>query len=136
MSVYRILKSIAKATIIPQKQGKQQRVKEQKIIKREVKSGFFGGKPYIHRSQFRKMLRKAPKRVPGGGVLTEQEKLAIEKEVFPQKEYGSYITTWEFKKGIRHLKRLKGRVTSPLERMKLRRKIRFLESLEGKENEK
>lgn len=97
-------------------------------------SPLFGSRTHVHRSYLRKFLKKeaihTPKKVPGtGGKLTRKEILSIEKEVFPEKQYGGYITLSEFKKAIKGLQKEKWRTTSPTLRQKIRTKIKYLESL-------
>ena len=99
-------------------------------------SPLFGARKYIHRRDLREFLeKKAPRRIPGREKLTPEELLALEKEVFPEKKFGSYITLPEFKKAIRFLRKEKRRAKG-WERRKIKTKIKFLEDLLPKKDER
>ncbi|MCD6271099.1 hypothetical protein J7J24_01985 [bacterium] len=100
-------------------------------------SPLFGSRRYVHRRELRKFLeKKAPERIKGAGKLTREELISMEREVFPKKQFGGYITLSEFKKALRNLKKEKGRVESAIQRQKIRTKIKFLENLLPKKDEK
>lgn len=100
-------------------------------------SPLFGSRRYVHRRELRKFLeKKAPERIKGVGKLTRKELITMEKEVFPKKQFGEYITLSEFKKVLRNLRKTRYRAKSAIQRQKIRTKIKFLENLLPKKNAK
>jgi len=78
------------------------------------------------------MLRKAPPRVPGSGkVYSRQERVGMEKELFPQKRFQSHISEIEIKKKLRELRMERYKAKSGEERLKIDRKIKFLKGTTG-----
>jgi hypothetical protein len=136
MNISRALQKLVRlpAKAIPG--GPQKREKEPEIIKRkEEPKTLFRGRPYINRPWFRRALKKASFRVKGVGVIPEKKRLAIEKELYPQKKYGAFLTPGEYHQTIRELKRKRHYAKSWKERREIYETIKFLEQLEGK-NEK
>lgn len=112
----------------------QIRVKEGEITKRkEVSAGIFGSKPFLTRPVFRRQLKKISGKIPGGGVYTRKERVAIEKELFPREKFGAYITPYEMSRRIKKLKHNLFQSRNLSEKIAIRKQIKFLEKLRGKE---
>ncbi len=92
--------------------------------------GIFDKKREVSRLELREALRKGSPFVPGGGMLSREERVKLEKEVF-SKFLGSYISKEEFKRTIRDLERKKLYAKSGKEKLELDRKIRYLRHLGG-----
>lgn len=119
------------------RESRQTRAKEGKITRwRETKYTIFGKKPYLTRKEFIQRLQKTPKVIPGIGKISEEEKLEIPDMLYPKKEVGTFITPYEYKRGIRRLKKLVHRTPSLREKQELRKKIKFLQYLIGQQDEK
>lgn len=126
-------------TITPEKQRRDEPLGEKREplrepIKREQKGGIFGSRPKISRFFMIQRFRRAPDRVEGGGKLTKAEKITLAEEVFPQKEYGYYINQNAWQRRVSQLVKSERRVINPTEKMKLRTKIKFLNSIKKGEN--
>ena len=110
------------------------RAKESEIIRRNRgPGGGFGSKPYLTRYRFRKQLEKTSGKIPGGGVYTQKERMAMEKELFPKEKFGQYITPYEMNRRIKNLKHQLFRSGNATEKIETRRQIKFLEKLRGEE---
>lgn len=129
---------MATKTLLERFSTESQKPKKGEIIQHKPPaSPLFGSRRYVHRRELKKFLaRKAPERIKGAGKLTREELIAMEKEVFSEKQFGGYITLSEFKKALRSLKKTKRRIGSAVQRQKIRTKIKFLESLLPKKDEK
>ena len=114
-----------------------ERAKEPKIIKREEKvNTLFKGKPYITRQWFRRALKRAPIYNPKTRIFSAKERVAMEKNLFPRKKFGYFISPWEYHKKIRELKKQRHYAKTWQEKEKLYKEIQFLKELEGKKDEK
>lgn len=110
------------------------RAKEGEITRRnEGPGGVFGSKPYLTRYKFRQQLKKASGKIPGGGVYTQKERIAIEKELFPKRKFGQYVTPYEMNRRIKNLKHQLFRSGNATEKTETRKQIKFLEKLKGEE---
>ncbi len=141
MDIFGAFQKISKMTtktLLERFSAESQRPKKREIIQRKPPtSSLFGSRRYVHRRELKKFLaKKAPERIKGAGRLTREELITMEKEVFPEKQFGGYITLSEFKKALRNLKKAKRRVGSAIQRQKIRTKIKFLENLLPKKDEK
>lgn len=87
----------------------------------------FEKKSEISRSELRETLRKAD----GQGKLNAQQRVRLEQEVF-KKEYGNFISSGDYRRGLRELRQKRFSAKSYREKLELDRKIRFLEGLGGK----
>lgn len=112
--------------------SRQARAPEGEIIKHKPEPGIFGAKPFLTRRKFKRALKKDPGKVPGLGVFTQKERMEIFKKDFPRQEMGSHITPYEVSKKIRELKKKVYRSKSIAEKIKTRKKIKYLERLKGK----
>jgi len=92
----------------------------------------FNKKRQFSRPEFRKKLKEAPARVPGTGkIYSWQEKVKIEKELFPQKRFQSHISEIEVKKRLRELRMDRYKAKNTEEKLKIDRKIKFLKGATG-----
>ncbi|MBU1045649.1 hypothetical protein KJ616_00825 [Patescibacteria group bacterium] len=118
----------------------EKRAPEEEITKRPSGGkGLFGGKPFLRRPDFRRVLKKAPERLPGVvGGFKEKERVALEEGLFPKKEFGEYITPYEVNRRLRNLKREMIRERNISRKLEKRKELQYLEALRGKpeENEK
>jgi hypothetical protein len=90
----------------------------------------FEKKQQLSRSEMREALRKSSPDIPGGGgMISREERVKMEKEMFPKEKYGSYISRNECEKRIRNLEKEKSAVGTSKERTDIDRKIRYLKSL-------
>jgi hypothetical protein len=132
-------------TIVTAKSGKtvsglsgsgHKRAKEAEITKRnEGPGGVFGSKPFLTRYRFRQQLKKTSAKIPGGGVYTQKERMAMEKELFPKEKFGQYITPHEMNRRIKNLKHQIFRSGSATEKIATRKRVKFLEKLRGEEKD-
>lgn len=107
-----------------------QRAPEGTITKRDGgPSGVFGSKPFLTRAHFRRQLKRTSGKVPGGGVYSQRERVAIEKELFSREKFGEYITPYEISRRVRELKHDLFCSRKSAEKMVLRKQIKFLEKL-------
>ena len=116
----------------------ERKEKEPKIIKREEKAKtLFRGKPYITRQWFRRALKRAPTYIPRSRIIPTKERVSIEKNLFPMKRFGYFITPGEYHKRIRELKKEKHYAKTTKAKKQLYRRINFLKDLEqGKKYER
>ncbi len=92
----------------------------------------FNKKKQFSRLEFRETLRKAPPRVPGSGkIYSRQERMKMEKELFPQKRFQSHISEIEVKRKLRELRMERYKTKGREERLKIDRKIKFLKGTTG-----
>lgn len=92
----------------------------------------FEKKQRISRSGFREALRKAPPSIPGGGgMFSRQERVKMEKELFPWGKYGSHISQEDCKRVLGKLREKRYRAQTYVEKTKIDRQIRFLKKLGG-----
>jgi len=135
--IFSTIKKLAQATSKTLKTDSQKRAPEHKIIRwREEKRTLFGAKPYLTRKDLRRTLEKLPDNIPGIGKFKKEERLGLADYLFPEKEVGTYITPYEYHRGIRRLKKDLHRSPSLRERQEIRKKIKFLEYLKGEKDEK
>ena len=89
----------------------------------------FGKEKHIDRQEFRKKLEKASSRIPGSSKeFNRAERIKLEKEVFGKK-FGGLITKQEFKQRLLKMRGNKFRAKTSDEKLKLGRKMRYLEKL-------
>jgi len=69
--------------------------------------GIFKEKREWRRSDFRKLLREAPSRIPGTGGkhYSSKEREKLEREVFPERRFGSKLSGPEVITKLRELRR-------------------------------
>jgi len=114
----------------------QKRAPEGEITKRKKgPGGIFGSKPYLNRFAFRQRLKRVSGNVPGRGVYTTKERLALEDKLFPKDKFGEYITPYEVSRQIKALKHKIYRHGDALEKIELRKQLDFLKSLRGEDQE-
>jgi hypothetical protein len=138
MEISRVFHRISKMTTrFLLNREKREKVKEEGFVRHKPPvSELFGSRRYIHRRELREFFKKVPKKIPEGRKLPREELVSMEKEIFPEKRFGEYITVSEFKKALRELKKAKRRATKPSQRAKVRTKIKLLERLVPKKDEK
>ena len=95
----------------------------------------FRQKPEIPRPQFQNILKKTNIKIGVGRQLSRGERNKIEKIDFPRR-YGPTISKSEYSKTIRRLKAEKKEAPDYTRQIKLRKEIKFLETLEKKEDPK
>ena len=89
----------------------------------------FDKKQYIDRQEFRAKLEKAFSKIPGSSKeFSREERIALEKDVFGRK-FGEFITKQEFKRRLLKMRENKFRAKTTDEKMKLGRRMRYLEKL-------
>jgi hypothetical protein len=89
----------------------------------------FGKDKHIDRQEFRKKLEKASSKIPGSSKeFNRAERIKLEKEVFGKK-FGELITKQEFKRRLLKMRGNKYRAKTSAEKLKLGRKMRYLEKL-------
>ncbi len=93
----------------------------------------FDKKKELSRPEFRRLLRKAPARIPGaaGKMYSWRERVKMEKEIFPQERFKSYISEIECKRQLRELRMARFRARTKEEKLNIDRKIRFLKEVTG-----
>lgn len=93
----------------------------------------FDKKQEISRPEFREILRKASPLIPGGGGRTYswQERVKMEKEIFPEERFKSHISEIEVKRKLRELRMERYRAKTREEKLNIDRKIRFLKEVTG-----
>jgi len=93
----------------------------------------FEEKEAISRPEFREILRKAPSQIPGAGgrMYSWQERVNMEKELFPYERFSSHISEIEVKRRLRELRSERHKAETGEERLNIDRKIRFLEKVTG-----
>lgn len=85
----------------------------------------------ISRVDFRRYLRKASSRVPDSGKrIPYRQRVGIEKEFFPQEQFGAYISKRDFRRRIRELARQRYSAR-PDQKIDINRKINYLKYLGG-----
>lgn len=89
--------------------------------------GIFDKKKEISRRELRWRLRNASPYVPGGGFLSRQERVELEKNI--DRIFGNYITEAEFKKALRRLQMRRYNAKTDKERLKFDRAIRYLKKI-------
>ena len=92
--------------------------------------GLFEKKRKLSRPKLRESLRKASPLIPGGGgMFTRQERVELERKLFPYGKYGGYISKIETKKALRKLRSSEYRAKTATEKIKVSRQRRFLEKI-------
>lgn len=113
----------------------EKRAPEGEITKRPgTADKIFRGKPFLRRADFRRALERAPEKVPGViGSFTEEERIALEEELFPKDKFGEYIAPYEVNKRLRYLKREMYRERDVMKKLEKRKQLEYLEALRGKQ---
>ena len=92
-------------------------------------ASIFGGKPYISKLDFERGIIKASGTIPGAGgaMYTKQERIKLAKEMGAK--FGTFFEKGKFEntKMFRDLSRERYQAKTGEERIKIDRKIRFLE---------
>ena len=89
----------------------------------------FDKKQSLDRREFRAKLEKASPKIPGSSKeFNRVERIKLEKEVFGKK-FGQSITKQEFKRRLLKMRENKFRAKTGDEKLKLGRKMRYLEKL-------
>jgi len=104
----------------------------QKVLSSPPKpKSLFEEKKEISRLEFREILRKASPQIPGAGgkMYSLQERVNMEKEIFPDSRFSSHISEIEVKKRLRELRSERYGAKTGEERLNVDRKIRFLEEV-------
>ncbi len=91
----------------------------------------FEKKQQISRSEFRESLRKSSSSVPGGGIYSKEDRVKIEKELFPENRYRGYISKKELGKCIQGLGHEKYLAKTEKEKIRVDRQIRYLKKIGG-----
>ena len=93
----------------------------------------FNKKREITRPEFRQLLRKSSPYIPGAGgrSYSLQERIKMEKEIFPSSRFSSHISEIEVKRRLRELRTAKYRAKTGAEKINIDRKIRFLQDVTG-----
>jgi len=79
------------------------------------------------RSEVRGLLRGAWK----GSRLNPQQRIGLEKELFPYQKYGSHISGEDLKSALQNLRRAESRAKTSAERAKISRQRKTLEGATG-----
>ena len=91
--------------------------------------GLFGVKKEHTRSWMRESFRKASLFIGGGGMLNKEERAMLEKSVFPCGKFGEYISERDYNRALKDLNKEEFRVSTGVEKRKIREKIRFLKGV-------
>ena len=93
-------------------------------------TSIFGGKKAISMREAAWKLRKASPYIPGtgGAMLSEQERMEIVKEI--SKKYGGYLEKGELSRIYKDFYKQKGQARTGAEKLKIDRKIRWLQDQE------
>ncbi len=91
----------------------------------------FDKKSEIPRSQLKNILGKSDVRAGGGKQLSAKQKILMEKRDFPRK-FGESISKGEYKMTVNKLKAERRGQEDFTKKLKLGKKIKFLEELEKK----
>lgn len=93
----------------------------------------FDKKSEIPRSQFKKILGNPDIKAGTGKQFSAKQKILMEKRDFPRK-FGESISKSEYKMTVNRLKAEKRNLEDFSQKLKLGKKIKFLEELEKKED--
>ncbi len=87
----------------------------------------------ITRPKFREMLRKSSSVIPGSGgkMYSRQERIEMEKKIFPSKRFGSDISDRETEKRFKELRKEAHNADTQEKRTAINRNIRFLKNVIG-----
>jgi len=113
----------------------QEKAPEGEIIKRPPEPGIFGSRPFMTRSRFERKVKKDIGKVPGMGSYSRKEREKILEEDFSKEEIGSYVMPYELTRKIKEFKKRLHQRTAPGEKVKIRKKIKYIEKLRGTQNE-
>lgn len=92
----------------------------------------FDEKKQLSRFEFRQILRKANFPIPGTGeYYSLEERVRMEKELFPPEKYGTHISERDFIEVLRELERKKYHQKSYQKQLEIDKLIRFLKKLSG-----
>jgi len=92
----------------------------------------FDKKSEIPRSQLKNILGKSDVKAGSGRQLSAKQKILMEKKDFPKK-FGESISKAEYKMTVNKLKAEKRNQEDFSQKLKIGKKIKFLEELEKKE---
>ncbi|MCX6737838.1 MAG: hypothetical protein NTY11_00185 [Candidatus Parcubacteria bacterium] len=115
----------------------EKRAPESLITKKQsTNKGIFRGKAFLGRTEFKRFLKKAPERIPGViGNFPEKERVAMEEELFPKKEFGDCITPYEINRRLRNLKREVLYESDAGKKVEKRKQLEYLEALKSRPEE-
>lgn len=93
----------------------------------------FGKKKEVTRPELREILRKSSPYIPGAGgkMFSLQQRIKMEKEMFPSSRFSSHISEIEVKRRLRELRTQRHRAKTHQEKINTDRKIRFLQDITG-----
>ncbi len=93
----------------------------------------FNKKKGITRPELREILKKSSPYIPGAGgrMYSLQQRMKMEKEMFPHSRFSSHISEIEVKRRLRELRTERHRAKTSQERVGTDRKIRFLQDITG-----
>jgi len=88
-------------------------------------TSFFKDKNKLHRSEFRKALRKADR----SSLIKPKDRRRIENDIFKYSKYGSKISKREIREVVRKLKSKRYDVGSQEKRRKIDKEVEMLERI-------
>jgi len=93
----------------------------------------FGKKKAVTRPELREILKKSSPYIRGSGgrMYSLQQRMKMEREMFPPSRFSSHISEMEVKRRLRELRMEKGRAKTHKEKIETDRKIRFLQDITG-----
>ena len=93
----------------------------------------FGKKKEVTRPELREILKKSSPYIRGSGgrMFSLQQRMKMEKEMFPSSRFSSHISAIEVKRRLRELRTERNRAKTQREKINTDRKIRFLEDVTG-----
>lgn len=89
----------------------------------------FGKGKQFSRLEIRRSLRKSSSVSVGGRMFSRQERVKLEKELFPHRKYGSHISETEAKTALRGLRKSEYQAKTGKEKLKFTRQKRLLEKI-------
>ena len=93
----------------------------------------FAKKKEITRPELREILKKGSPYISGSGgrAYSLQQRIKMEKEMFPSSRFSSHISEIEVKRRLRELRTQRYRAKTRKEKIDTDRKIRFLQDITG-----
>ncbi|MFC1629644.1 hypothetical protein ACFL11_00220 [Patescibacteria group bacterium] len=96
----------------------------------------FDKKKYLSKGEFRKIIKEIKPRDLGfERKFSPRERLKMVKDIFGE-DTGSHISKQDFKKSFKALKRKRFKAQDYIERIKMNRRVKFLERLGGEDIKK
>ena len=136
--IFSTVKKLARVVSQTLKTQPHRRAPQHKIIhwKETKNQSIFGEKPYLTHKQLYRKLKRIPDNILGIGKISKKEKLSLIDELYSKDKVGTYITSSEYHRGIRELKKQLHRLGSLRKRQEIRKKIKFLKYFKGGQDEK